>query len=72
MTWLLIVLPALFAGLIQGMTGFGAVIIMMIFFPSILPIAQAAGIGGIIMFPSEIALALRYRHGFKLKRFCQH
>jgi len=68
MTWLLIILPALMAGLIQGMTGFGAVIIMMIFFPSILPMTQAAGIGGIIMLPSEIALALHYRHAFKVKR----
>lgn len=68
MTWLLIIFPALLAGLIQGLTGFGAVIIMMIFFPSILPMAQAAGIGGIIMFSSEIALAMHYRHDFKLKR----
>lgn len=68
MTWLLIIFPALLAGLIQGLTGFGAVIIMMIFFPSILPMVQAAGIGGIIVLPSEMALALHYRHAFKLKR----
>lgn len=68
MTWLLVILPALLAGLIQGLTGFGAVIIMMIFFPSILPMAQAAGIGGIIMLLSEISLVIHYRHHFNLKR----
>lgn len=68
MTWLLIVLPALLAGLVQGLTGFGAVIIMMIFFPLILPIAQAAGIGGLIMFTSVLGLTIQYRHHVHLKQ----
>ena len=68
MTWLLIVFPALLAGLVQGLTGFGAVIIMMIFFPSVLPMAQAAGVGGVIMFTSVLGLTLRYRHHLQLKR----
>jgi len=68
LTWLFIIFPALLAGLVQGLTGFGAVIIMMIFFPSILPMAQAAGIGGLIMFSSVLGLTLRYRHHFRFKR----
>lgn len=68
MIWLLIIFPALIAGLVQGLTGFGAVIIMMIFFPSILPMDKAAGIGGIIMLSSVLALTIRYRHEFKWKR----
>ncbi|WP_203649638.1 sulfite exporter TauE/SafE family protein [Secundilactobacillus yichangensis] len=68
MTWILVFFPALLAGLIQGLTGFGAVIIMMIFFPSILPMAQAAGIGGIIMLLSEISLVIHYRQAIKFKR----
>lgn len=68
MTWLLIVLPALAAGLVQGLTGFGAVIIMMIFFPAILPIDQAAGTGGVIMLTSVVGLTLRYHRYFSFKR----
>ncbi|MCH5462171.1 sulfite exporter TauE/SafE family protein [Lactobacillus sp. LC28-10] len=68
MTWILVFFPALLAGLIQGLTGFGAVIIMMIFFPSILPMAQAAGIGGVIMLLSEISLVIHYHSEFKPKR----
>ncbi|RXI78984.1 sulfite exporter TauE/SafE family protein [Levilactobacillus suantsaii] len=68
MTWAFIIFPALLAGLVQGLTGFGAVIIMMIFFPSILPMAQAAGIGGVIMFVSVLGLTLRYHRYIKSKR----
>ncbi|KRN28127.1 permease [Lactobacillus selangorensis] len=52
----------------QGLTGFGSVIIMMIFFPAIFPISRAAGIAGTIMFTSVLTLTLRYHHYFKLKR----
>ncbi|MFC6206317.1 sulfite exporter TauE/SafE family protein [Levilactobacillus tongjiangensis] len=68
MTWFFIILPALLAGLVQGLTGFGAVIIMMIFFPSILPMAQAAGVGGVIMLASVLTLAFRYRQHLHFKR----
>ncbi|AMV60674.1 putative permease [Pediococcus damnosus] len=67
-TWLLIFFPAMLAGLVQGLTGFGAVIVMMTFFPAILPIAPAAGIAGLSMLASMVGLTFRYRHEFKLKR----
>lgn len=68
MTWLLIFFPALLAGLVQGLTGFGAVIVMMTFFPFILPIAPAAGIAGLCMLASMVGLTYRYRHEVRLKR----
>ncbi|GAX03188.1 permease [Secundilactobacillus pentosiphilus] len=68
MIWLLIIFPVLLAGLIQGLTGFGAVTTIMIFFPSIFPIAKAAGIGGVVMFAGELALTIHYRRSFKISR----
>lgn len=68
MVWLFVLFPAFLAGLVQGITGFGSVIVMMIFFPAILPISRAAGIGGMIMLTSVIGLTWRYRRAFRLKR----
>lgn len=68
MTWLLIILFGFLAGLVQGLTGFGAAIMMMIFLPSILPIAESAGVASLIMAASVLTLVLRYRHDIHLKR----
>lgn len=68
MDWLLILIPVFFAALVQGITGFGSVIIMMIFFPAVLPIAQAAGLGGVVMLSCTAGLAWRYRANFKFKQ----
>lgn len=68
MTWLLIIFPALLAAIVQGLTGFGSVIIMMIFFPLILPIDQAAGIGSMIMLSSVLTMTIRYRRHLQLKQ----
>ncbi|MFD1393347.1 sulfite exporter TauE/SafE family protein [Lacticaseibacillus jixianensis] len=68
MDWLLILIPAFFAALVQGITGFGSVIIMMIFFPAILPIAEAAGLGGVVMLSCTASLAWRYRRDFHFKQ----
>ena len=68
MTWFILIIAAFLGALVQGLTGFGSVIIMMIFLPSILPMTQAAGIGGVIMFSSVLTLTISYRHEFKLKR----
>lgn len=66
--WLLILIPAFLAALVQGITGFGSVIIMMIFFPAILPMAEAAGLGGVIMLSCTVSLAWRYRKNFNFKQ----
>lgn len=68
MTWLLVILPGFFAGLVQGLTGFGAAIIMMIFLPQLLPMAQGAGVAGLIMAASVITMVARYRHHIQFKR----
>ncbi|MBS0937280.1 TSUP family transporter [Lactiplantibacillus plantarum] len=49
MVWLLVFLPGLLAGLVQGLTGFGAAIVMMIFLPQLFPIAQSVAVAGVIM-----------------------
>lgn len=68
MIWLLIILFGFLAGLVQGLTGFGAAIMMMIFLPSILPIAESAGVASLIMAASVLTLVLRYRHDIHFKR----
>lgn len=68
MSWLLIIIPCMLAGLVQGLTGFGAAIIMMIFLPSLLPIDQSAGVAALIMSASVLTLVIRYRHSIRLKR----
>lgn len=60
MVWLLFFLPGLLAGLVQGLTGFGAAIVMMIFLPQLFPIAQSAAVAGVIMAASVITLVWRY------------
>lgn len=60
MVWLLVFLPGLLAGLAQGLTGFGAAIVMMIFLPQLFPIAQSAAVAGVIMAASVITLVWRY------------
>lgn len=60
MVWLLVFLPGLLAGLVQGLTGFGAAIVMMIFLPQLFPIAQSAAVAGVIMAASVITLVWRY------------
>jgi len=68
MTWLLVIIPGFLAGLVQGLTGFGAAIIMMIFLPQLLPINQSAGVAGLIMAASVITMVIRYRQHIQLKR----
>lgn len=68
MAWLLVLLPAMLAGLVQGLTGFGAAIIMMIFLPQLLPMDQSAGVAGLIMFASVVTLTWRYRYAVHVKK----
>lgn len=68
MAWLLVLLPAFLSGLVQGLTGFGAAIIMMIFLPQLLPIGEGAGVAGVIMLASVVPMVWRYRHRIHLKQ----
>lgn len=67
-TWFIILIAGFLGGLVQGLTGFGAVIIMMIFLPTILPIDQSAGVAGLMMLGSVLTLVYRNRHEIQLKR----
>ncbi|GHP13689.1 sulfite export protein [Lentilactobacillus fungorum] len=67
-TLFLVLLPAILAGIVQGITGFGSAIVLMVFLPSILPIPQSAGVASLIMSVSNLMLAWRYRHSIHFKR----
>ncbi|MCT3545143.1 sulfite exporter TauE/SafE family protein [Lentilactobacillus buchneri] len=66
--FIFVLLPAVLAGIVQGVTGFGSAIVFMVFLPTILPIPQSAGVASLIMSVSNIMLAWRYRHSIKFKR----
>ncbi|AQW20661.1 anion permease [Lentilactobacillus curieae] len=65
---LLVLLPAVLASLVQGITGFGSAIVLMIFLPSILPIPQSAGVASLIMSVANLMMAWHYRKALKVKR----
>ena len=54
-------LPALAGGLIQGVTGFGAGVVMMMFLPLVFDVSRAAGISSAICFAVTVSMAWRYR-----------
>lgn len=63
MSWILwMLLAAILASTVQGVTGFGSGIMMMIFLPAMLPIGQSAGVATMTMVLAEIGLVWRYRH----------
>lgn len=68
MSWLFVLIPGMLAGLVQGLTGFGPAIVLMVFLPSILPMAKAAGVAGMIPVISVVMMAIHYRHYIKIKR----
>ncbi|WP_125568399.1 sulfite exporter TauE/SafE family protein [Companilactobacillus insicii] len=68
MSWLFVLIPGMLAGLVQGLTGFGPAIVLMVFLPSILPMAKAAGVAGMIPVISVVMMAIHYRHYIKFKR----
>lgn len=62
---LIMILPGLLAGLVQGITGFGSGIILMIFLPALVPISRAAGISTLTMFVATVLVAWRYRKALR-------
>jgi len=68
LAWFIVLFAGFCGGLVQGLTGFGAVIMMMIFLPNILPIDQSAGVAGLMMLGSVITLVYRNRHEIRLTR----
>lgn len=69
MTWILIMLgAALAASLVQGLTGFGSGIVLMVFLPRILPFGTSAGVSTLTMFVPTMMLVWRYRQGLHLRK----
>ncbi|MCI8294390.1 MAG: sulfite exporter TauE/SafE family protein [Lachnospiraceae bacterium] len=64
----LIGLTALCAGVLQGVTGFGAGIVMMMVLPSFFPLNQAAGVSCAIAILLSLSMFLRYRGHIQVKK----
>ncbi|WP_338034770.1 sulfite exporter TauE/SafE family protein [Lacticaseibacillus kribbianus] len=69
MGWIWVMLGAgTLAGLVQGVTGFGAGIMMMIFLPALLPIGESAGVSALTMAVANLMMVWRYRHALDWRR----
>lgn len=69
MNWIFVMLfAALMAGFVQGVTGFGSGIIMMIFLPYLLPINQSAGVSTLTMVVANIMIVWHYRKYLKWQK----
>lgn len=64
-----IFLPPLIAGIIQGVTGFGAGIVMMMFLPLQYSVIQSAGVSSAICMILCAAMVYRYRQTINFKKF---
>ena len=62
-----IFLPALAGGIIQGVTGFGAGVVMMMFLPLQYSVVQSAGISSAICMILCAAMVYRYRKTINFK-----
>lgn len=69
MSWIIVMIfAALMAGFVQGVTGFGSGIVMMIFLPSLLPMNQSAGVSTLTMLVANAMVVWRYRKYLKWHR----
>jgi len=62
------IFAAMMAGFVQGVTGFGSGIVMMIFLPYLLPINQSAGVSTLTMSVAIIMVAWKYRKYLKWQK----
>ena len=67
MTLLLTALPALAGGIVQGMTGFGCGIVIMLFLPMLLSVQQSSAISQCASVFICISMAVTYRKSVNLK-----
>lgn len=63
----LIFIPAIVAGIVQGVTGFGAGVVMMIFIPLLFNVTQSAAISSSICVVLSIAMGIRYHKYINFK-----
>lgn len=68
MMYAVIGLIALCGGILQGVTGFGAGIVMMMVLPSLFPLNQAAGVSCAIAIVLSLSMFWRYRRYIQIKK----
>ena len=68
MRFAVIAVTALIAGLVQGVTGFGAGIVLMMALPYFLPVPQSAGVSTGICIVLFVSMIIRYRRAINLKK----
>lgn len=64
----LVAVPAVFAGIVQGSTGFGAGILLMIFLPILHPLVQSAGVSGVIISVLSLLMVVKYRKSINYRK----
>lgn len=67
MNLIAVAIASFIAGFLQGCTGFGAVMIMMMILPFFFPISDSIGIANSSTLAGNIAVAYQYRKHFKIK-----
>ncbi len=65
MNYIIIILTAFVAGIVQGVTGFGSCIVMMMVFPFFFTIPEGAGIAVAATVFLSLSVAIRYRKEIK-------
>ncbi|APU72216.1 sulfite export protein [Companilactobacillus crustorum] len=69
MNWIVVmILAATLAGFVQGVTGFGSGIVLMVFLPQLLPINQSAGVSTLTMSIAIVMVAWKYHKALKWKK----
>lgn len=63
-----IVICAISAGIIQGMTGFGAGIVMMVYLPSLFTITQSAGVSAMVVSALCTVMVIKYRNTIQYRK----
>ena len=68
MVFIIIAASAVFAGFIQGVTGFGTGLVMMLILPLYYPLPQSAGSSVAIAVALCISMSIRYRKDLSIKK----
>ncbi|MDG3143060.1 sulfite exporter TauE/SafE family protein [Streptococcus suis] len=67
MVYVLLMIAALGSGIVQGVTGFGAGVLMMLVLANLFDLPQAAGLSGMIGLTLVSAMAFRYRSAINFR-----
>ena len=67
MVYVLLMIAALGSGIVQGVTGFGAGVLMMLVLANLFDLPQAAGLSGMIGLTLVSTMAFRYRSAINFR-----